>query len=176
MISWYTHRLVHIYLNHHLRSNWWELISKPTAKYELDLREPSKDWKEDLRSLWEHSSQTQGSTTHISALRLTWQLRSLHRSVLRPLHICMFWLHSLVFLWKFCGGVSECSPCSFYPFSPMGLRHLALIWGLVSPLTVLCSVDMPGRPALLWRGMGEEWIWRTWVLDWGEWREGKLWG
>lgn len=67
-------------------------------------------------------------------------------AITEPASVCvtssayMFWLHSLVFLWKFCGGVSECSPCSFYPFSPMGLRHLALIWGLVSPLTVLCSV------------------------------------
>lgn len=143
--------------------------------------------------IWSRSQRTQQRLEGGSAITMRTQfpdsrkhysyiLTETDMAIMEPALVCvsssayMFWLHSLVFLWKFCGGVSDCFPCSFYPFPPMGLRHLALIWGLVSPLTVLCSVDMPGRPALLWRGMGEEWIWRTWVLDWGEWREGKLWG
>lgn len=78
------------------------------------------------------------------------------------------------------GGNSDTLAYSWDPFLPAGLlcpasmrvMCLVLLW-----LVMLCSVDNPGRPALLWGEGKEQWIWgRAEVGERREERrEGNLW-
>ena len=124
-----------------------QLVASCTSKEEGLLK------PEVLRSPGEWSSQNQLSRAHRGSQRLKWQSWSLRRSVLGCLYICYScWLD--VLRSPDSGNISDPFACSWASFPPTGLPYPALMSGfvfgrcLVLLYLVLCSVDIPGWPAL----------------------------
>ena len=85
----------------------------------------------------------------------------------------LIWQHYWGFDLKQNLGLTDTCRCwvrqNYKPFPPIGLLPAALMWRYVPsllPFVMQYSVDVPGRPALFWREMEEQWIWGE-----GRWRE-----
>lgn len=100
--------------------------------------------------------QNQLCRAHGGSQRLKQQLRSLHGSVLSPLHVCYG-----VGVWEglLTVGLGHLRLfCLFLgTISIYWVPHPSLMWSLCLVLlygAVLCSVGVPGRLALFWAEMG----------------------